>query len=310
MKTILELQQLKKTYKGGNVALKGISLKIQQGDCFALLGPNGAGKSTTIGIICSLVNKSSGAVYILGHNLHNYNSTIKRHLGLVPQEFNANRFEKVEHILITQAGYFGLSKKSVQSRVDYYLEVLGLKDKRNVQAGALSGGMKRRLMIARALIHDPEIIILDEPTAGVDVELRHSLWQLVKSINNEGKTIILTTHYLEEAERLCNKVAIIHNGEIAHQGSMRNLLESSANEKLLLTSINKIETVPEVNGYKIKKINDHSIEVTININIGLNKLFKSLDQANIQIISICNAFNKLEQLYMRITNQKQVHEVE
>jgi ABC-2 type transport system ATP-binding protein len=307
MNTVLELHELKKIYSGGNIALKGISLKIQQGDCFALLGPNGAGKSTTIGIICSLVNKTSGKVSILGHDLDSHSTSIKRHLGLVPQEFNANRFEQVEHILLTQAGYFGIPKSEAQSNVDYYLEILDLKDKRNVQAGALSGGMKRRLMIARALIHDPDIIILDEPTAGVDVELRHSLWKLVKSINKEGKTIILTTHYLEEAERLCNKVAIIHNGEIAHQGSMRNLLESSANEKLLLTSINKIENLPQVNGYQIKKINDNSLEVTIDANMGLNSLFKLLDQANIQITSICNASNKLEQLYMRITNKKQVH---
>jgi ABC-2 type transport system ATP-binding protein len=307
MKTVLELHELKKIYKGGNVALKGISLQIQQGDCFALLGPNGAGKSTTIGIICSLINKTSGKVSILGHDLDSHSTKIKQHLGLVPQEFNANRFEQVEHILLTQAGYFGIPKGEAQANVDYYLEILDLKDKRNVQAGALSGGMKRRLMIARAMIHDPDIIILDEPTAGVDVELRYSLWKLVKSINSNGKTIILTTHYLEEAERLCNKVAIIHNGKIAYKGSMRNLLESSANEKLLLTSINKIEQLPQANGYKIKKLNDNSLEVTIDANVGLNGLFKLLDQANIQIMSISNASNKLEQLYMRITNQKQVH---
>lgn len=265
----LKINDLCKTYPNGTQALKGINLSIKEGDFFALLGPNGAGKSTTIGIITTLLPKTSGDVWVYGDNIDQQLESVKSHIGLVPQEFNFAQFEKVSDILYTQAGYYGLSRREVKQNVEKYLKQLGLWDKRNVTARALSGGMKRRLMIARALVHDPKLLILDEPTAGVDIEIRRSMWNFMKSINREGRTIILTTHYLEEAESLCRNIAIIDHGEVIRQGSMRALLQEIRSEGFIFDLESRFNTpLPEsLAPYHVKVLNHYQLEATLNPDI-------------------------------------------
>ena len=245
MAVAISIKNLTKTYANGFEALKGVSLRINQGDFFALLGPNGAGKSTTIGILSTLVKRSSGTVEIFGRNVDTHVYEAKYDLGLVPQEFNFNQFEKVQDVVITQAGYYGLPKKTALERSEKYLRKLGLWDKRNERSRSLSGGMKRRLMIARALAHEPRLLILDEPTAGVDIELRRSMWEFLKEINSNGTTIVLTTHYLEEAEQLCKKIAIIDEGKIIENTSMKDLLTKLDSETFILDLVQGIDSIPD-----------------------------------------------------------------
>lgn len=293
----LELIGLKKTYKNGVQALKGIDLTVKSGDFYALLGPNGAGKSTTIGIISSLVNKTSGQVKIFGYDLESDVVNAKRQLGLVPQEFNFNPFETVLQIVVNQGGYYGLPRKLAMARAEKYLRILDLWNKRNSRARMLSGGMKRRLMIARALVHEPKLLILDEPTAGVDIELRRSMWDFLRDINQQGITIILTTHYLEEAEMLCRNIGIIQNGELIANTSMKNLLANAKNETLIFDYL-PIDKTPDLAGYRYKIIEPGSLEIEIDKVKGLNPLFKLFEQQQIQIISMHNKGNRLEELFI------------
>ena len=286
-------------------ALKGVNLSVAEGDFFALLGPNGAGKSTTIGIISSLVTKTSGDVHIFDHNIDSDLVNAKRALGVVPQEFNFNQFEKVEDILITQAGYYGITASQARPRVEHYLKKLGLWDKRDGIARMLSGGMKRRLMIARALIHEPRMLILDEPTAGVDIELRRSLWEFLEEINAQGTTIILTTHYLEEAEQLCRNIAIIDKGDIVQNCSMKDLLSSLQKESFILDLKQPMDCTPTFAGYRVKKVDTRSLEVEVNKSAGVNNLFKQLSDYNIEVASMRNKANRLEELFVTLTRGEQ-----
>ncbi len=297
----LTIKNLKKTYAGGMEALKGVNLSVSEGDFFALLGPNGAGKSTTIGVISSLVLKTSGDVHVFGHNIDTDLVKAKQALGVVPQEFNFNQFEKVEDILITQAGYYGISTLKARPRVQHYLKKLGLWDKRDVPSRMLSGGMKRRLMIARALVHEPEVLILDEPTAGVDIELRRSLWDFIQEINQQGTTIILTTHYLEEAEQLCRNIAIIDQGEIVEDCSMKSLLGKLQKESFILDLREPIKKIPEFAGYSVKKRDTSSLEVEVDKNVGVNGLFRQLSEYKIEVVSLRNKANRLEELFVNLT---------
>ena len=299
----LQINNLTKTYSGGMKALKGINLSVQEGDFFALLGPNGAGKSTTIGIISSLVLKTSGDVRVFNHSIDHDLVKVKQSLGVVPQEFNFNQFEKVEDILITQAGYYGLSEQKARPRVEHYLKQLGLWDKRDTMARMLSGGMKRRLMIARALIHDPKVLILDEPTAGVDIELRRTLWDFLREINEQGTTIILTTHYLEEAEQLCRNIAIIDKGEIVQNCSMKELLSKLQRESFILDLRDSIDRLPTFSGYNVKKIDAYSLEAEVDKAAGVNNLFKQLSDYNIEVASMRNKANRLEELFVNLTQR-------
>lgn len=301
MTQALAIENLKKVYSDGFAALKGIDLEVAKGDFFALLGPNGAGKSTTIGVISSLVRKSEGSVSVFGHDIEQNLVRAKRSLGVVPQEFNFNQFEKVEDILVSQAGYYGLSVRQAKPRIEYYLKKLDLWDRRLTQSRMLSGGMKRRLMIARALIHEPELLILDEPTAGVDIELRRSLWEFIKEINDLGTTIILTTHYLEEAEQLCRNIAIINQGEIVENTSMKRLLSLLQNESYVLDLRQPIEQTPVFSGYKVNKIDSNSLEVEVNKNIGVNDLFRQLSELKLEVASMRNKNNRLEELFVNMT---------
>ena len=303
MTRALQIRQLHKTYDNGHQALKGIDLDVQEGDFFALLGPNGAGKSTTIGIVSSLVNKTSGDVNIFGYDLDKDMSRAKRQLGVVPQEINFNQFEKTQDIVITQAGYYGISANEASARTELYLKKLGLWDKRNVQSRMLSGGMKRRLMIARALVHEPRLLILDEPTAGVDIELRRSLWEFLREINGKGTTVILTTHYLEEAEQLCRNIAIIDQGVIVENTSMRALLGKLQKESFLLDTREPINDIPDFAGYVVRKVDDSCLEVEVNKNQGLNGLFQQLNASSIDVISMRNKANRLEELFVGMTAQ-------
>ncbi|GAA4648006.1 ABC transporter ATP-binding protein [Kistimonas scapharcae] len=303
MTRALQIRQLYKTYDNGHQALKGIDLEVQEGDFFALLGPNGAGKSTTIGIVSSLVNKTSGDVNIFGYDLDKDMSRAKRQLGVVPQEINFNQFEKTQDIVITQAGYYGISANEASARTELYLKKLGLWDKRNVQSRMLSGGMKRRLMIARALVHEPRLLILDEPTAGVDIELRRSLWEFLREINGKGTTVILTTHYLEEAEQLCRNIAIIDQGTIVENTSMRALLGKLQKESFLLDTREPINDMPDFAGYVVRKVDDSCLEVEVNKNQGLNGLFQQLNASSIDVISMRNKANRLEELFVGMTAQ-------
>ena len=303
MTRALQIRQLHKTYDNGHQALKGIDLDVQEGDFFALLGPNGAGKSTTIGIVSSLVNKTSGDVNIFGYDLDKDMSRAKRQLGVVPQEINFNQFEKTQDIVITQAGYYGISANEASARTELYLKKLGLWDKRNVQSRMLSGGMKRRLMIARALVHEPRLLILDEPTAGVDIELRRSLWEFLREINGKGTTVILTTHYLEEAEQLCRNIAIIDQGTIVENTSMRALLGKLQKESFLLDTREPINDMPDFAGYVVRKVDDSCLEVEVNKNQGLNGLFQQLNASSIDVISMRNKANRLEELFVGMTAQ-------
>jgi ABC-2 type transport system ATP-binding protein len=302
----LEISQLRKTYRNGFEALKGIDLKVERGDFFALLGPNGAGKSTCIGIISSLVNKTSGQVKIFGHDLDNELIEAKSCLGMMPQEFNFNIFEPVQEIISNQGGYYGVPTAEVKKRTEYYLKQLGLWDKRTLQARDLSGGMKRRLMIARALIHQPELLILDEPTAGVDIELRRSMWDFMRKINEQGTTIILTTHYLEEAEQMCRNIAIIDQGNIIKNTSMKALLKTLNTETFVLYTKDSIQQLPEIKGnYQLSLIDDHTLEAEIPNSETLNNLMLQLNSADIQIDSMRNKVNRLEELFLSLTGNSE-----
>jgi len=303
MTIALSLQDLSKTYTNGTQALKGVDLEIQQGDFFALLGPNGAGKSTTIGIISSLVNKSGGRVEIFGHDLATDPVNAKRHLGLVPQEFNFNVFEPVEEIIINQAGYYGIPRHIARERADELMAMLDLTAKRRVMARELSGGMKRRLMIARALVHKPRLLILDEPTAGVDIELRRATWAFLKQLNQEGTTIILTTHYLEEAEQLCRNIAIINHGKIVAHSSMRDLLRKLNVETFVLNTVESLTELPQLSNYNLRLNDDHEFEVDVTKGNNLNDLFACLAASNIHISSMRNKSNRLEELFIHLLKQ-------
>jgi ABC-2 type transport system ATP-binding protein len=295
----LDIQGLEKTYAGGVKALKGINLQVEQGDFFALLGPNGAGKSTTIGIICSLVNKSSGTISVFGHDSLTQEVAAKSCIGLVPQEFNFNQFETLLQIVVNQAGYYGVPRKIAKIRAEKYLKQLELWDKRNANARELSGGMKRRLMIARALMHEPKMLILDEPTAGVDIEVRRSMWAFLKDLNEQGVTIILTTHYLEEAEMLCRNIAIIDNGVIVENTSMKALLSTLNLETFvfdLASGANNIN-IPE---FEHRAIDDQTLEVDVPKDSGLNLVFEEFSAQNIKVMSMRNKANRLEELFVKL----------
>ncbi|KEI72763.1 ABC transporter ATP-binding protein [Endozoicomonas elysicola] len=308
MTQALAIKNLKKVYDDGYVALKGVDLDVAKGDFFALLGPNGAGKSTTIGVISSLVRKSEGSVSVFGNDIEHDLVRAKRSLGVVPQEFNFNQFEKVEDILVSQAGYYGLSARQAKPRIEHYLKKLGLWDKRFTQSRMLSGGMKRRLMIARALIHEPELLILDEPTAGVDIELRRSLWEFIKEINDQGTTIILTTHYLEEAEQLCRNIAIIDQGEIVENTSMKQLLSLLQKESFVLDLRQPIDQLPVFSGYRVNRIDSNSLEVEVDKNTGVNDLFRQLSEFQIEVASMRNKSNRLEELFVNMTKGALIEE--
>ncbi|WP_413283780.1 ABC transporter ATP-binding protein [Vibrio sp. MA40-2] len=295
----LEIDNLKKTYAGGFEALKGVSLKVEKGDFYALLGPNGAGKSTTIGIITSLVNKTSGNVKVFGKDIDTDLELAKRYIGLVPQEFNFNQFETVEQIVIQQAGYYGVSKAQAKERAKVCLSQLDLWDKRSERARALSGGMKRRLMIARALMHEPKLLILDEPTAGVDIELRRSMWDFLQKINREGITIILTTHYLEEAEMLCRNIGIINSGEVIENTTMKALLNKLDVETFIL-DLKPDSPEPQLNDVHSMEIKNGSLEIAIDKTQGLNSVFSQLSEQGIQVLSMRNKANRLEELFVGI----------
>ncbi|GAB2990325.1 ABC transporter ATP-binding protein [Psychrosphaera aestuarii] len=298
----LEIKDLKKTYHSKNrtvEALKGITLNVQEGDFFALLGPNGAGKSTTIGVISSLVNKSSGTVKVFGHDIDSELELAKSHIGLVPQEFNFNQFETVLQIVVNQAGYYGVERKIALERAEKYLKQTDLWEKRDSQARALSGGMKRRLMIARALMHEPKLLILDEPTAGVDIEIRRSMWEALQQLNDEGITIILTTHYLEEAEMLCRNIAIIDKGVIGENTSMKNLL-AKLNVETFVLDTSEFNDAPTIEGFTSKTKDNHTIEVDVMKGQGLNSVFTQLTEQGIQVLSMRNKANRLEELFVRL----------
>jgi ABC-2 type transport system ATP-binding protein len=299
MTAALSIQGLEKVYGNGFKALKGIDLTVQKGDFFALLGPNGAGKSTILGIVSSLVQKTSGCVSIMGHDLVTDTFAAKQCLGVVPQEFNFNQFEKVYDIVITQAGYYGLTAKQVAAHAETLLRALDLWDKRDETSRMLSGGMKRRLMIARALIHKPQILILDEPTAGVDIELRRSMWEFMKKLNEEGTTIILTTHYLEEAEQLCKNIAIINNGEIVTNTSVRKLLSQLKTETFILDVEGDLDNLPKLTDFEWLKVGD-CIEVTVSKGQSLNDVFSALIDTNIQVRSMRTKASRLEELFVNL----------
>lgn len=299
----LVIENLTKTYKNGVQALKGVSFTVEKGEFFALLGPNGAGKSTTIGIISSLVNKTAGQVSIFGHDLDTARTLAKRQVGLVPQEFNFNQFEKVFDILVSQAGYYGIPEKQARERAEYYLRRLGLWDKRDSQSRALSGGMKRRLMIARALVHEPELLILDEPTAGVDIELRRSMWEFLEEINAQGKTIILTTHYLEEAESLCRRIAIIDHGNIVENTDMKSLLEKLQVETFVLDLAVPLQNAPDIEGVEVRLRDAKTLEVSVPKSAPLNDVFNRLATLDIAVMSMRNKANRLEELFMRLVER-------
>ena len=293
----LQITQLTKEYDDGFVALKGIDLNVAEGDFFALLGPNGGGKSTTIGIICSLVRKTAGSVTIFGHDIDADFSSAKQFIGVVPQEFNFNQFEKPIDILVNQAGYYGIPAKIAAERAEKYLKQLGLWDKAHVPSRTLSGGMKRRLMIARALIHEPRLLVLDEPTAGVDIELRRSMWEFLQEINEQGTTIILTTHYLEEAESLCRNVAIIDHGQIVQNTSIRELISQLSKETFILDTRESLDSCPEVEGYPLKQVDTSTLEVDVDKAQSINALFTALTEQGIDVVSMRNKTNRLEELF-------------
>ena len=299
----LTLHQLRKTYANGLEALRGIDLEVAEGEFFALLGPNGAGKSTTIGIICSLVHKSSGSVQIFGHDLDRELSAAKACIGLVPQEFNFNQFEPVVEILVNQAGYYGIPRELAHQRAETYLKQLGLWEKRRVMARDLSGGMKRRLMIARALVHEPKLLILDEPTAGVDIEIRRSTWDFLRATNARGTTIILTTHYLEEAESLCRHIAIIDQGRIVENDRMSALIGRQHLETFVLNLRQPLTEPPAVTGYALRRGDEWTLEADVSKVRGLNGLFQALSAQGIEVVSLRNKTNRLEELFVRLVNK-------
>lgn len=296
----LKIENLSKVYNDGFEALKGISFEVSEGDFFALLGPNGAGKSTTIGIICSLVAKTGGKVSVFGVDIDEDFPAAKKHIGIVPQEFNFNQFEKGLDIVVNQAGYYGLPHALAHERAEKYLRALGLWDKRNVQSRMLSGGMKRRLMIARALVHEPRLLILDEPTAGVDIEMRRSMWDFLQEINEAGTTIILTTHYLEEAEALCRHIAIIDKGNIAENSSIKDLLRQLHKEVFILDCVQEVDANLQVEGFTLRVVDTHTIEVEVEKGKFINDVFAQLDARGIQVCSMRNRANRLEEMFVNL----------
>lgn len=299
----LSVKNLKKIYPNGVAALKGIDLDVEQGDFFAMLGQNGAGKSTTIGIICSLINKTSGSVSVFGYDTDTHLAKAKSLIGVVPQEINFNSFEKISQILINQAGYYGIPKHIATSRMETYLSEMGLWEMRDQPAIRLSGGMKRRLMIARSLMNEPKLLILDEPTAGVDIELRHHLWRFLKKLNESGTTIILTTHYLEEAEQLCKNVAIIDHGEIIEHANMKSLINRLNVQTMILDIAQPLTSMPQLDDYTWRLQDDTSIEIEIHRQQSLNDLFNKLSAQQIHISSMRNKTNRLEELFMRLITE-------
>ena len=299
----LEISDLKKVYSGGIEALKGISLKVNEGDFYALLGPNGAGKSSTIGIIGTLVTKTSGSVKIFDIDIDKDAAMAKSILGVVSQEINFSQFEKVIDIVTTQAGFYGITRKEAKPKVKTMLERLGLWDKRNDQARTLSGGYKRRLMIAKALIHDPKLLILDEPTAGVDIELRREMWSFLKEINDNGTTIILTTHYLEEAEQLCRNIGIIDHGEIVVDTTMKDLLSRLDVQGFVLDLEKPLETEPKIEGFELRLEDSSTIVTAVNKNTSINSLFNELNKIGIKVKSMRNESNRLEELFIEMVKK-------
>jgi len=302
----LSINNLKKTYKNGFEALKGIDLEVEAGDFFALLGPNGAGKSTAIGIISSLVTATSGSVSIFGHDLFKEPEKAKSCIGLVPQEVNFNQFDTVQSIVMNQAGYYGTPRKLALQRTEQCLKQMDLWDRRNSVSRRLSGGMKRRVMIARAMVHAPKLLILDEPTAGVDIEIRRSMWKLMQDVNQQGTTIILTTHYLEEAESLCRNIAIIDQGRIVENTDMASLLARLNVDHFVLDLAEPLTVVPVLEGCHIERVSDKVLDVSVPKAVGLNLLFSQLSANNIKVLSLKNKSNRLEQLFMDLIDSKSV----
>ncbi len=296
----LTIKNLSKVYDNGFEALKGISLTVEQGDFYALLGPNGAGKSTTIGIVCSLVSKTDGQVQVFDADIDEDFPAAKKYIGIVPQEFNFNMFETAFDIVVNQGGYYGMPVKLARQRAEKYLKELGLWDKRAVATRTLSGGMKRRLMIARALVHQPKLLILDEPTAGVDIEMRRSMWDFLQKINAEGTTIILTTHYLEEAEALCRHIGIINHGEIVEDTSIRELLRRLQREVFILDSVEDLPEELSLPGFVARRIDAHSMEVEVEKGQHINRVFAALDEQGIHVSSMRNRANRLEEMFVSL----------
>lgn len=299
----LSVQGLSKKYGNGFEALKGIDLSVEQGDFFALLGPNGAGKSTTLGILSGLVQKTSGSAQVMGHDVNESPFLARQSLGVVPQEFNFNQFEKVEDIILTQAGYYGIEAADARVQTERLLKALELWDKRDQPSRMLSGGMKRRLMIARALVHQPSVLILDEPTAGVDIELRRSMWQFMQELNESGTTIILTTHYLEEAEQLCRNIAIINRGEIVQSTSVRSLLAQLKSETFMLDLAAPVSEVPTLKDFQVTQDAPDCLLVTVADGQGINGIFSQLDQEGIVVRSMRPQANRLEELFVSMVRE-------
>ena len=302
--TALEINNLTKIYPNKLIALNSINLNVNQGDFFALLGPNGAGKSTAIGIICDLTRKTSGSVKVFGHCIDENNDAAKSCIGIVPQEINFSLFETCLEIVVNQGGFYGIKRSHATKRAEKYLRKLNLWEKRNERSRNLSGGMKRRLMIARALVHEPKMLILDEPTAGVDVELRRSMWDFLIDINQQGVTIVLTTHYLEEAESLCKNIAIINHGKIVENTSMKELLSKLNKETFIFDLNNPIKELPNLDDYNLKLIDTTTIEVEVDRERNINKLFEILTKKNIDITSMRNKTSRLEELFLKLLNNK------
>lgn len=301
--TALSVSNLTKTYKDGKTALNGISLKVDAGAFFGLLGPNGAGKSTLIGIISTLVTKTDGLIEVFGNNLDSDPWAVKSSIGLVPQEFNFNTFETVEQIVTNQAGYYGISRRIARARAEHYLKSLGLWERRNTVSRTLSGGMKRRLMIARALVHEPRLLILDEPTAGVDIELRRTMWDFLRHINDQGTTIILTTHYLEEAESLCRDIAFIDDGRIIENTDVKTLLQRLSTHAFLLDVDTIPATLPQLDNFRLRKMEDYILEAEVPRGCTLTELFNALKTHGVEVLSMRNKSNRLEELFVRMLDE-------
>ena len=304
MTCALEINNLHKTYKKGFIALRGINLHVEQGDFFALLGPNGAGKSTVIGIITSLINKTDGKVLVHGYDIDTHFSEAKSCIGVLPQEFNFNVWEPIEEILVNQAGYYGIERSDAYRRTELRLRQLDLWDKRREIARNLSGGMKRRMMIARALMHNPKLLILDEPTAGVDIENRRTMWDFLTQLNRQGTTIILTTHYLEEAENLCRNVAIIDEGLVIEHTSTKTLINRLGSETFILDLENKVTDPPHLDCHAVRIIDSSTLEVDMNKGAGISNLFDALNHMGIKVLSMRNKTNRLEQLFMQLVDDR------
>ena len=303
MTSAISIKGLTKVYENGFTAVKGIDLEVAHGDFYALLGPNGAGKSTTIGIITSLINKTDGEVKVFGHDLIKERETVKSLIGLVPQEFNFNVFEPVEEIVVNQAGFYGIPRGEAFKRAEKLLKQLGLWEKRREMARNLSGGMKRRLMIARSLVHNPKLLILDEPTAGVDIEIRRSMWDFLAQINAQGTTIILTTHYLEEAESLCRNVGIIDHGHLIENTTVKSLLNRLNLETFVLDLRDPVSEAPVVEGHELRMRDDHTLEVDVFKDASVNRLFSELERQGIEVLSMRNKTNRLEQLFINLISR-------